>query len=475
MSNQLRPSQMESESLLSRNIPSQGCLDAGTLAKPQPHRVNYGLQLLQTEAASAHALPAHALPHLKISDVIFRPQTPVSILDIDVAINATSPHHDAQHLSFADRHEDSTFKKNSPPNRRATFRQVVRSALKEAHCCIVDHLAQALSNPRHASGLVLFAVVAVFLSICILVAFLPRESAFRHVLLRIWPTSVSPLYPVESCPALSSTPKTLPVPDVAPRFPDASALGLLRLVDYIGTAAFAASGATTAAYAGMDILGGVVVGTITAVGGGTLRDAFLLARPPFWVFEVEYLYLSCATAASSFLLLQTHTGGRGGAPKPDGTFWTAVDAAGVAAFAVGGAIHAPCMRMSPSVAIVAAMMTATFGGFVRDVACRQPVRILHSVSGVYASAAAAGGAAYVLLRATGGDVGVRVGGAAMVAFALRMWAWRKGVQLPGSTVSGGHGGGAGSGDDAGWSGVDAGWRGDDQGGGGSAGGHDERV
>ena len=69
-----------------------------------------------------------------------------------------------------------------------------------------------------------------------------------------------------------------------PRFPNLhTPTGVLRSLDWFGTVAFAASGALTAATCGCDALGTVAVGTITAVGGGTIRDAVVLNKPPFWV------------------------------------------------------------------------------------------------------------------------------------------------------------------------------------------------
>ena len=62
-----------------------------------------------------------------------------------------------------------------------------------------------------------------------------------------------------------------------------SHVGLVRDADRVGTVAFAVSGAITAGGVGMDALGCTVVGTVTAIGGGTFRDAIILSQRPFWV------------------------------------------------------------------------------------------------------------------------------------------------------------------------------------------------
>ena len=75
-----------------------------------------------------------------------------------------------------------------------------------------------------------------------------------------------------------------------PRFSDPTTpTGILRGLDYFGTIVFAASGGLTAATCGCDLLGTLAVGTITAVGGGTIRDTIVLNKQPFW-FEGNSLF-----------------------------------------------------------------------------------------------------------------------------------------------------------------------------------------
>jgi len=60
-----------------------------------------------------------------------------------------------------------------------------------------------------------------------------------------------------------------------------------RTCDWLGTVMFAVSGCVTAGVAGMDFLGCTVVGTVTAIGGGTIRDMVIGNSPVFWMHEVE--------------------------------------------------------------------------------------------------------------------------------------------------------------------------------------------
>jgi uncharacterized membrane protein YeiH len=76
-------------------------------------------------------------------------------------------------------------------------------------------------------------------------------------------------------------------------------VGLVAL-DYLGTAAFSASGTLVAGQSGMDTLGCCFVGGITALGGGTVRDLLLGRLPVFWFSQTSFLGLSIATSLATF-------------------------------------------------------------------------------------------------------------------------------------------------------------------------------
>ena len=179
--------------------------------------------------------------------------------------------------------------------------------------------------------------------------------------------TVRPVSPSRGAPS----PQVL---DSLPRFPTPTPLGLLRLSDYVGTAAFAVSGSITAATVGMDVLGATLIGTVTAIGGGTVRDAVILHKQPFWVQESEYFLLAAACAGLTFLLwprleedqvVKASGGGEG--PM---LWWG--DALGVGAFAVIGAMNGARMGVHPLISVSCGMVTATFGGLTRDVICGLP-------------------------------------------------------------------------------------------------------
>ncbi len=78
-------------------------------------------------------------------------------------------------------------------------------------------------------------------------------------------------------------------------------MSLLYGLDLLGTAAFAASGALAAIKREMDLFGVLMLGLVTACGGGTLRDLLLGDTPPFIFKDETYLYLSVAVSLIVFI------------------------------------------------------------------------------------------------------------------------------------------------------------------------------
>lgn len=212
------------------------------------------------------------------------------------------------------------------------------------------------------------------------------------------------------------------------RFPGISSPNaMLRGLDWLGTVAFAMSGTITAGFAGMDILGCAMVGTITAVGGGTVRDLLLGSLPVFWMLEYEYILLCLFTSGATFFAWQKKDKGMF---KEDGSlmFWT--DAIGVGAFCVIGAQNGIRKGLHPLICILCGMFTATFGGVIRDVLCRKNPRILYSQSEIYATTALTGATTYIALRAAGAFPGVKIAGGLVTPIVLRYFATKYDIKLP---------------------------------------------
>lgn len=163
---------------------------------------------------------------------------------------------------------------------------------------------------------------------------------------------------------------------------------LLYAFDLLGTAAFAASGALAGIRRGMDIFGVLLLGLVTATGGGTLRDLLLGDTPPFIFKDETYLFLSVAVSLAVFighrhLTFLIH-------PLPY------FDAVGLGTFVVIGTGKAIDFKLGFFGAVMMGVMTATAGGMIRDILSNEVPLVLQKE--VYASACLAGGALLYLLH-----------------------------------------------------------------------------
>ncbi|MGY4802215.1 trimeric intracellular cation channel family protein [Teichococcus aerofrigidensis] len=194
---------------------------------------------------------------------------------------------------------------------------------------------------------------------------------------------------------------------------------LLAGLNWLGTAAFAAAGALTASRKRLDPVGFILIAAVTAFGGGTVRDV-LLGRPVGWLTTPGLALMVAGIAVLIFFT--AHLLERRFVPL----LWA--DALGLSVFAVLGAEAALMEGASPWAATLMGMATATFGGALRDVICGELPLILRRE--IYATAAALGAGAFVLLTAAGADRGLAVCTGLALAFGLRAAAIRRGWSLP---------------------------------------------
>jgi uncharacterized membrane protein YeiH len=177
---------------------------------------------------------------------------------------------------------------------------------------------------------------------------------------------------------------------------------------YFGDVVFAVSGALTAARYRMDILGFVLIGTITGIGGGTTRD-LLLGRTVWWTRDPLELILCVAAALVTFFFVKSDI------TRRKGMIWA--DALGLAAFGVVGCHVALEFGTSFVIAVFMGMVTATGGGLIRDVLTNTQPMILCGQP--YATAALLGSLSYAGLRHLGVPEIPAELAACLAAFSLR--------------------------------------------------------
>ena len=193
---------------------------------------------------------------------------------------------------------------------------------------------------------------------------------------------------------------------------------VLPLLDFAGVAVFAATGALAAAREKHDLVTFAFFAAFTGVGGGTLRD-LLIGAPVFWVADWRYIAI-CIVAALAVWMIGARTW------RFRALLW--LDAIGLAAYGVMGAAKAGSYGAAPLICVVMGVLTACFGGIVRDVLAHQPSILLRRE--LYISAALASGAVFVALKAMTVPTWPAVAAAVTVGLALRAGAILKGWSLP---------------------------------------------
>lgn len=195
---------------------------------------------------------------------------------------------------------------------------------------------------------------------------------------------------------------------------------ILEILDYAGVAVFAATGALSASRKQLDIIGYLFLASVTGIGGGTMRDVVLGATPVFWVTNPTYL-LVCATVAV-ILFFTAHLFGS----RYRVLVW--LDAIGLSAYCVMGAAKGLAATGSPGVALVTGMLTATFGGILRDLLAGEPSVLLRPE--VYVTAALIGASAFVLATVAGLPLAAASALGVLSAFVVRGGALKFGWTLP---------------------------------------------
>ena len=156
--------------------------------------------------------------------------------------------------------------------------------------------------------------------------------------------------------------------------------------DYLGTLAFAISGIRLAAGKGLDWFGAYVVGFVTAVGGGTIRD-ILLDIKPFWLVQPSYLIIT-ALGLIITIIFRRHV------VRLNHSLFV-FDAIGLGLFVVVGVAKSYAAGFPWWVAVIMGTVTGSFGGLLRDVLINETPLIFRT--DFYASACVLGSIIYVLM------------------------------------------------------------------------------
>lgn len=187
-------------------------------------------------------------------------------------------------------------------------------------------------------------------------------------------------------------PRRHALPHLHPRIDTAQSdkliMALFFILNLLGAGVFAISGVLAAGRKSLDLLGVLVVATVTAIGGGTLRDLLLNRHPIFWFREPEHLVVILVASLLTLLYLRFRR-------PPDRSLLIA-DALGLAVFTIAGTQVAMAQSLRWEICVIMGVMTGCAGGVVRDMLTAEIPLILHR-GHLYATASITGGALYLLL------------------------------------------------------------------------------
>jgi len=201
------------------------------------------------------------------------------------------------------------------------------------------------------------------------------------------------------------------------------AASTLQILEIIGTLAFGASGLIAAARKKLDMVGVVLLVLVTAFGGGTLRDLLLNRQPFFWVQNEIWIWILAAAA----ILIQFLVKARNVELSAKAVDWP--DAIGLGVFAASGTQIALAAGHTPLIATIMGVITAAFGGLIRDVLIAEIPGLVNDHQ-LYASLAFVGGLLIWVLEYFTVDATLATLIGALAIIVARIVAMRLGWKLP---------------------------------------------
>lgn len=197
-------------------------------------------------------------------------------------------------------------------------------------------------------------------------------------------------------------------------------MDLIYWIDLLGTLVFAISGVLAAVDKKFDLVGAFILGMVTAVGGGTLRDVLIGTTPVGWMKDLSYFVIILAALPICYFFKKAILKLR------KGIFL--FDTIGIGLFTILGLQKTLDVGLSPAIAVLMGIVSATFGGVIRDVLSNEVPLIFRKE--IYVSACLMGGLIFLLLEYFLKNASINIVLSILVVIVIRYLAVRKNWALP---------------------------------------------
>lgn len=194
---------------------------------------------------------------------------------------------------------------------------------------------------------------------------------------------------------------------------------LLYTISMIGTAVFAITGVLALRRDGIDVFGALVLGVVTALGGGTLRD-LILDVPVFWIGDFNYVWVAAGSSLLTFFIVRPF--------ERTQTLLLYLDGFGAALFAIAATDKVLGLGHAAPLAVMFGVWTSIGGGIARDVLAGRPTLLMSRE--IYATPILLGCALYIGLRHVWPGAHWTGPTTLLLIFGLRALVIQRGLQMP---------------------------------------------
>jgi uncharacterized membrane protein YeiH len=197
-------------------------------------------------------------------------------------------------------------------------------------------------------------------------------------------------------------------------------LTFFNILDILGTVAFAISGALAAMDRRLDIFGIFIIGFVTAIGGGTLRDTLMGNTPVSWMENTIYVYLIGGITVLTIIF-------RNKINYLKRSLFL-FDTIGLGIFTITGVEIGIRNDLDPIISVAIGAMTGTFGGVIRDILCNEIPVIFHKE--IYATASIFGGFVFVVMHSLGVNQDIIYLSTSLIVISIRLVVVKYKISLP---------------------------------------------